>query len=135
MDEIKKIKDWVFEKRKNRTAEIVFSSHPNYENSIWVYDYDLDLGQYIRNATDIDLEYQKEKQELDILKRLKEKYMNKDMMKSFGFDEQIELVENNICPFCKKQVDMADFRNDISLKEYNISGLCQKCQDNFFGID
>ena len=25
------------------------------------------------------------------------------------------------------------FKDDISAKEYRISGFCQKCQDNFFG--
>lgn len=28
----------------------------------------------------------------------------------------------------------ADFRDIISKKEYTISGLCQKCQDDVFGI-
>ena len=28
-----------------------------------------------------------------------------------------------------------DFRNEISRKEYSISGLCQKCQDEIFGVD
>lgn len=26
-----------------------------------------------------------------------------------------------------------DFRDDISAKEFRISGLCQKCQDSIFG--
>lgn len=28
-----------------------------------------------------------------------------------------------------------EFRNEISQKEYTISGLCQKCQDEIFGKD
>lgn len=28
----------------------------------------------------------------------------------------------------------ADFRDDLSIKEYSISGLCQKCQDRVFGV-
>jgi hypothetical protein len=28
-----------------------------------------------------------------------------------------------------------EFRNAISAKEFSISGLCQKCQDSFFGED
>ena len=28
-----------------------------------------------------------------------------------------------------------EFRNEVSRKEYNISGLCQKCQDELFGAD
>jgi len=27
------------------------------------------------------------------------------------------------------------FRNEISRREYTISGLCQKCQDEIFGAD
>jgi len=27
----------------------------------------------------------------------------------------------------------ADFRDELSKKEYTISGFCQKCQDSFFG--
>lgn len=26
-----------------------------------------------------------------------------------------------------------EFRDELSKKEYRISGLCQKCQDSFFG--
>lgn len=36
---------------------------------------------------------------------------------------------------CGKLVVMADFRNDISRREYRISGLCQSCQDEIFGKD
>lgn len=28
-----------------------------------------------------------------------------------------------------------EFRNEISRREYGISGLCQKCQDDVFGLD
>lgn len=28
-----------------------------------------------------------------------------------------------------------DFRDDISLREFGISGFCQKCQDSVFGDD
>jgi len=28
---------------------------------------------------------------------------------------------------------MKSFRDALSKKEYEISGLCQQCQDNFFG--
>ena len=35
------------------------------------------------------------------------------------------------CPCC--QQDIGPFRNTLSHKEYQISGLCQKCQDSVFG--
>lgn len=37
------------------------------------------------------------------------------------------------CPFCGKVVDDSEFRDDLSREEFRISGLCQKCQDEFFG--
>jgi len=41
-----------------------------------------------------------------------------------------------ICVFCKKPIDPGnDFRNEISLREFTISGICQVCQDAFFGKD
>lgn len=41
-----------------------------------------------------------------------------------------------ICVFCKKPIDPdKDFRNEISRKEFEISGICQACQDSVFGKD
>ena len=41
-----------------------------------------------------------------------------------------------ICAFCKKPIDPdRDFRNEISRKEFTISGICQACQDSVFGKD
>lgn len=40
------------------------------------------------------------------------------------------------CPFCGKVIDVdTEFRNEISKREFGISGLCQSCQDDFFGVD
>lgn len=37
-------------------------------------------------------------------------------------------------PFgCAQPINMDDFKDDLSRKEYQISGLCQKCQDSVFG--
>ncbi len=59
--------------------------------------------------------------------------MNEDIMRKFGFGTEVEDVSRGVCPFCKKQVKAEDFRDPLSVKEYNISGLCQFCQDDFFG--
>ncbi|WXW92665.1 hypothetical protein SEA_ENYGMA_212 [Streptomyces phage Enygma] len=32
---------------------------------------------------------------------------------------------------CGKNVSADDFRDDLSRREYKISGLCQSCQDTF----
>ncbi len=34
------------------------------------------------------------------------------------------------CVTCGKRADI--FRDSLSVKEYNISGMCQKCQDEVF---
>ena len=59
--------------------------------------------------------------------------MNDDIMDFFGFGEEVKLVKQRICPFCKRNVDMDEFEDELSRKEYRISGLCQDCQDNIFG--
>lgn len=41
-----------------------------------------------------------------------------------------------ICMGCLELIDMDDpssFRDDLSRKEFGISGFCQKCQDDTFG--
>ena len=39
--------------------------------------------------------------------------------------------EANACTWCGEKV--TGFKDEISLKEYNISGFCQECQDKTFG--
>ena len=36
-----------------------------------------------------------------------------------------------VCVTCGKPVE--GFRDDLSRKEYQISGMCQECQDSVFG--
>ena len=60
--------------------------------------------------------------------------MNENIMKAAGFGEQVELVKNGKCPFCKKDINgKEDFNDELFWEEYKISGLCQKCQDEIFG--
>jgi len=59
--------------------------------------------------------------------------MNKDIMKAAGFGAEVEEVENGKCPICHCKIKMKDFKNEISKREFKISGLCQKCQDKVFG--
>jgi hypothetical protein len=37
------------------------------------------------------------------------------------------------CTWCRKP--LIPFRNDLSRKEYNISGFCQSCQDDTFAAE
>jgi len=58
--------------------------------------------------------------------------MNKYIMRTMGFGDQVDLVEKGKCPFCKKQVETGKFKDELTLKEYRISGMCEKCQNDFF---
>ena len=44
-----------------------------------------------------------------------------------------ESVKSDICSSCGKSA--VEFKDVISRKEYSISGLCQKCQDDFFNSE
>lgn len=59
--------------------------------------------------------------------------MNKKIMKISGLGDMVKAVEKGLCPFCRNPVNFEDFRDDLSRREFKISGLCQKCQDEFFG--
>ena len=47
------------------------------------------------------------------------------------FPEGIENIKEGFCATCGKLVQ--GFKNLISHKEYQISGMCQECQDGVFG--
>ena len=49
------------------------------------------------------------------------------------FPEELERIRSNKCPFCACEIDITTFKDELSLKEFHISGLCQKCQDKTFG--
>jgi len=42
-----------------------------------------------------------------------------------------EKIEENKCVICGRKVK--GFRDQLSEKEYSISGLCERCQDEAFG--
>jgi hypothetical protein len=39
-------------------------------------------------------------------------------------------IAEKLCPVCKEEIHT--FRDALSEKEYQISGMCQKCQDNIW---
>jgi uncharacterized protein YlaI len=41
-------------------------------------------------------------------------------------------ISQGLCPLCGSIVDIDDFRDDLSRTEYQISGMCQECQDRIF---
>jgi hypothetical protein len=54
----------------------------------------------------------------------------------FGFDRR-SIIRSNKCvpPPNGCGGDATEFRDELSRKEYTISGLCQKCQDKVFDSD
>tara|TARA_Y100001951_G_C11240879_1_gene240424 strand:- start:598 stop:810 length:213 start_codon:yes stop_codon:yes gene_type:complete len=45
-----------------------------------------------------------------------------------------ETIEQGICAGCGHDVLNTSFRDPLSFKEFTISGLCQQCQDDIFGV-
>jgi len=51
----------------------------------------------------------------------------------FLFPGTTKAIEEHCCPVCNEPI--GEFRNVISKREYEISGMCQMCQDKVFGKD
>jgi len=56
----------------------------------------------------------------------------KDILRLCGLGNQVEAVEAGFCPLCLEPVSKDDLTSELYIKEYNISGMCQKCQDKVF---
>ena len=41
---------------------------------------------------------------------------------------RVESIENDTCVFCNKPA--GEFKDELSKREFAISGICQHCQDN-----
>lgn len=54
-----------------------------------------------------------------------------DMVKQL-FPVESGLRDIGNCPFCTKPINESDFRDELSKREFKISGLCQECQDETF---
>lgn len=48
------------------------------------------------------------------------------------FPTQLKNIDEGKCASCGKLIVATEFRDDISVKEYGISGMCQECQDGVF---
>ena len=46
------------------------------------------------------------------------------------FPEKLDALKANKCTTCGNPI--TQFKNEISKKEYSISGMCQNCQDSVF---
>ena len=49
----------------------------------------------------------------------------------FGID-RVKCIEENKCTCCKSEVNVNEFKDSLSAREWAISGMCQKCQDSIF---
>jgi len=49
---------------------------------------------------------------------------------SFLGHGRVDSIKNDVCAWCGKPV--GKFKDELSKKEYSISGLCQQCQDKTF---
>lgn len=58
--------------------------------------------------------------------------MNKEILKKIGFEEEVKMVGQGCCPICKSLIDLEEFRDKGSEREFKISGMCQKCQDKIW---
>ena len=58
--------------------------------------------------------------------------MNKDILRMAGLGKYVDAVEKGNCPTCMKPIVNTEFKDALSLKEFKISGMCQKCQDATF---
>jgi hypothetical protein len=60
--------------------------------------------------------------------------INSMLASVFGVD-RVKTITEGYCVSCDTTGIVAtSFRDDISKKEYSISGMCQSCQDDFFGV-
>ena len=59
-----------------------------------------------------------------------------DLFKNlYGVDRKTSIT-NCTCVSCGvENISEKSFRDDVSLREFHISGLCQVCQDKIFGFE
>ena len=58
-----------------------------------------------------------------------------DVLTNISGNHRPTAIRNNECVWCNSQFENSytHFRDDLSRKEYSISGMCQACQDKVYG--
>ena len=54
-----------------------------------------------------------------------------DFISDITGKDRVQTITNNRCMMCRGHA--TEFKDELSKKEYSISGLCQECQDKVFG--
>lgn len=49
-----------------------------------------------------------------------------------NLEQMRKAKEESKCPFCGKDMSNPSFKDEKSKREFEISGMCQECQDGFF---
>lgn len=49
-----------------------------------------------------------------------------------NLEQMLKRKEEGKCPSCGKDMSNPSFKDELSKKEFEISGMCQDCQDKFF---
>ena len=55
------------------------------------------------------------------------------VLKHIWGKDRVETIRAGLCMMCNNEFISENFRDELSEKEYTISGLCQECQDEIFG--
>lgn len=92
-------------------------------------------GKELAKSLDQHIEQnEKDKKESeDIQPTVKHPKMESDLKQAVGFDRRASIICKRCVPApvgCGGEADV--FRDELSRKEYAISGLCQACQDKVF---
>jgi len=61
--------------------------------------------------------------------------MNEQIMRNFGYNSEMDRIKAGRCAICNCVIRHEDFRDQLSYEEFNISGMCQGCQDKMFGSE
>ena len=61
------------------------------------------------------------------------KIQKKRFLRALGFKRKVAMVKDCRCPLCADRVDKKEFRNEVFMREFKRSGMCQECLDMVFG--
>lgn len=66
--------------------------------------------------------------ELEFVAAVKEALAGGISMKGVAINRQLL----GKCPTCRKKILSTEFKDELSVREFCISGMCQECQDEVF---